>query len=62
LLEIKQHGHGVHGLKEEQLGLDQLIFLANIAGVTQDTTRLLVFWINSSDQLEIDMEQLMYLD
>jgi hypothetical protein len=39
-------------VKRGQLGLDQLIFLANIAGVT-DTTRLLVFF-NSSDQLEID--------
>jgi hypothetical protein len=39
-------------VKRGQLGLDQLIFLANIAGVS-DTTRLLVFF-NSSDQLEID--------
>jgi hypothetical protein len=39
-------------VKRGQLGLDQLIFLANIAGST-DTTRLIVYF-NSSDQLEID--------
>jgi len=39
-------------VKRGLLGLDQLIFLANIAGST-DTTRLLVYF-NSSDKLEID--------